>query len=93
MLNVLIFGLALTLGIELLCCVFRFAFKMRSREVQARWLGVRIHHGYTGVALFPVLLFIPPMWAAWIGAIAVALVLSDLIHHFVVLPLTTGQCD
>jgi hypothetical protein len=92
-LNVLVFGVALTLGIELLCCLFRFVFRMRSREIQARWLGVRIHHGYTGVALFPALFFLPSMWAAWIGAVAVALVLSDLLHHFVVLPLATGQRD
>ncbi len=63
--------------------------------------GVRIHHGYLGVLLM-VITFISLRHsgnfsnttfsaAHWMFVLGGALLLSDLIHHFVVLQLITGD--
>lgn len=93
MLRYLAFCAGLTIAIELLCCLFRFGFGCRARELQRRFLPIRIHHGYAGVAILPALPFLPAPWRGWAAAAAAALVVSDLIHHLVVLKLATGKFD
>lgn len=93
MLRVVLFGVGLTAAIELLCCLFRFGFGFRAREIQRRWIGIRLHHGYLAAPLLAALPFSPAPWLGWIVASAAALVVSDLLHHLVVLPWRTGQRD
>lgn len=90
---------AFTLLFEALTCLGRFGLGLRSREIAPRYqkytFGVRIHHGYVGAAVLP-----PPLVGAFdpwtqclLVGVAGGLILSDLIHHFMVLPLLTGRCD
>ena len=90
---------ALTAVIELLCIILRFGFGAESTTATASTigvltLGIRIHHGYLAAPLIP-------LGLAWnrgtksIGwflfMIGVSLLLSDLIHHFLVLWPITGS--
>ncbi len=93
MLKYVWFGAGLTLALELLCCLFRFGFGFRSRELQRRLIRIRIHHGYFGIVMVPALPFLPETWLGWAVATAAALIVSDLIHHLVVLKLATGKFD
>ncbi len=87
----------LTVLFELITCLFRFGFGMQStRDTGAigRWtFGFRIHHGYFGVLLVGLAFLFPAnsqvrIWAIRVG---VALIASDLIHHFLVLWPITGS--
>ncbi len=77
----------LTVIIELVTCIGRFIFKLRSRDV--KW-PVRIHHGYVGIVVLLAWFFTPYEWLLIIGT---SLLLSDALHHFVVLPLTVGRTE
>jgi len=95
----LLVTLASTAAFELFTCLGRFLFGLRSREIAPRYkrftLGVRIHHGYVGAAAVPPVFIVgmDVFSQILVGAVAAGLILSDLVHHFVVLPLTTGKCD
>ena len=97
---------ALTLVFEAVTVLFRFGFKLQATRDTvhhvARWtLGLRIHHGYWGVPLalagMVLLIVLPglgPQWlAVWLVVIGLALIKSDLIHHFLVLWPITGSHD
>lgn len=84
--------------IEGVTAFFRFGLGLESTRDTASTVGrltggIRIHHGYLGVLL----LLIAWRWARegparrWGLVIGWSLVLSDLIHHFVVLWLATGS--
>lgn len=75
----------LTVLLEIITCIGRFAFKIRARDWKPR-----IHHGYIGILLLGAYFFIPNEWLAIIGA---SLILSDASHHFAVLPLTVGSTE
>lgn len=94
--------LALTIVFELVTILFRFGFKLKATRDTARYVarwsrGLRIHHGYWGVPLSIVglsLLFLLPSAAqpaAWALVLGLALIKSDLIHHFLVLWPITGH--
>ncbi|MEM1355138.1 MAG: hypothetical protein AAGH88_09670 [Planctomycetota bacterium] len=94
--------LALTLAFELVTVLFRFGFKLQATRDTARYVarwsrGLRIHHGYWGVPLsligLALLLLLPGavQLAAWAIVIGLALIKSDLIHHFLVLWPITGH--
>ncbi len=90
--------LALMAAFELLACLFHFGLGMRTTR-DTRWLrtltfGLRIHHGYLGLVLI-VLAFLcrSSGWRRWCLIIGLALVLSDLAHHFLVLWPITGHSD
>ena len=84
----------LTILFEAVACVGRFGLGIRSREhIVPLTLGVRIHHGYIGGVLWILALIVSAPMATYFGALGAALVVSDLIHHFVVLPIATGQLD
>ncbi len=90
----------LTCVFEIVTLVLRFGLGLQSTRDTAGTIGlltggVRIHHGYIGV-----LLLIPAIWfrrirsgpaASWWVAVAMALILSDLVHHFLVLWPITGS--
>jgi len=48
--------LLLTAVIEIITCVGRFGFKLRSRDF--KW-PVRIHHGYFGIVILLICFFVP----------------------------------
>lgn len=89
----------LTTVIELLCVVCRFGFGLKSTVATAstigKWtFGYRIHHGYIGLFLLPVgliLYYRYPTFGKWLVIFGAALLVSDLIHHFLVLWPITGS--
>ena len=101
---ILPWAIVLTLLIEAVTVVFRFGFKMKATrdtaKYVARWTrGIRIHHGYWGVPLLVlgVAFFVtsvgPVLAAAWLTILGLALIKSDLVHHFLVLWPITGSHD
>ena len=88
----------LTLAIELVCVVLRFGFGQTSSAATASTIGVltggiRIHHGYVGAFMIPLGLWLsekPPL-GRLILIVGIALFLSDMIHHFLVLWPITGS--
>ncbi len=87
----------LTAAIELITVFFRFALEMKAGEttkaVSALTLGVRIHHGYVGLALITAGVFFSEKYKTIAFITGASLFLSDLIHHFVVLKLITGSAE
>lgn len=68
----------------------------RTRFIARLTRGWRLHHGYPGLVLAPVALPAGDvLGAGWVGpallAAAIALGVSDLIHHAIVLPLLAGS--
>ncbi len=98
-LSLILLTLATTVVFEVLTCAGRFFLGLRSREIAPRYkrytLGVRIHHGYVGAVAVPpsFLVSSDPVFSPIFLAVAGGLILSDLVHHFLVLPLTTGEFD
>ncbi len=81
---------AMAVAMELVTCFFRFGMNLRSTHDIA-WIarftfGIRIHHGYVGVLMIVLgLTLMNGVVRTWAVRIGTALVLSDLIHHFLVL--------
>ena len=97
--DVILLGLLLALLVEALTSLFRFRLGLRTLKDTPQKLrdltgGVRVHHGYLGVAGIVLAPFVNT-WthrAATVIAVAsIALFLSDLIHHFLVLWPITGH--
>ena len=99
---ILPWAIGLTLVFELVTVVFRFGFKVQATrdtaKYVARWTrGLRIHHGYWGVPLLILGLAAmalplgPVQAAAWLMIVGLALIKSDLVHHFLVLWPITGS--
>ena len=82
-----------TVIFEAVTCLLRFGLRLESTRDTVSTIGVltfglRIHHSYIGVALIPIAMLIERRWpqtARHVLMIGMALVLSDLIHHFIVL--------
>jgi len=95
---VLASGVLLAVVVEALTCVSRFGLKLESTR-DTSWLkpwtfGYRIHHGYVGLVLLVVAAFcFTPRDARQnlLLIVGIALVLSDLCHHFLVLWPITGS--
>lgn len=92
-----LWGLAGAAVFEALTVLFRFGFGLKSTR-DTRWLrhwtfGYRIHHGYIGIVLLVLALLLPlPPRIADLAVIAgVALAVSDVVHHFLVLWPVTGS--
>lgn len=87
--------LGLTVAFELVTCVLRFGLGRRSARDMAwlgRWtFGVRIHHGYVGLLLVMISGCVSSGYRDWVVRIGGALLLSDLVHHFLVLWLVRGD--
>lgn len=86
-------SLLLTLVVEGATVFCRFGLGLEATQATASTCGrlfggVRVHHGYMGVAMLGVA---AATWRRrrtrpyWLLVLAVALVLSDAIHHFLVL--------
>lgn len=78
------FGLivALTIFIEILTVLLRLVMKLQSKVWQADY--IRVHHGYIGMAVLLASFAFPDLLLWEIGW---ALIISDLVHHYTVLPL------
>lgn len=82
-----------TVIFEAITCVLRFGLRLESTRDTASTIGVltfglRIHHSYIGVAMIPIAMLVERRWpqiARHLLMIGMGLVLSDLIHHFIVL--------
>ena len=94
--NTLWIGL-ITIIIETITCITRFGFNMQATRdldfLSKITFGLRIHHGYIGVVLILVIMLVKlnPMIAKWFFRIGASLILSDLIHHFIILWIVTGS--
>jgi hypothetical protein len=89
--------LALTLLFEAVTCLFRFGLHLQSTRdtgvLRHLTFGLRIHHGYIGLLLIIAAPVLPKggFLQTWCLRIGAALVLSDLVHHFLVLWPITGD--
>ncbi len=87
--------LGLTVLFEGVTCWGRFVHGMQStrdtRCVGHFTRGLRIHHCYIGGALLAVALVLADAMSSVCTCVGGALVLSDLMHHFVVLLPVTGN--
>ncbi len=100
-LKILIWTVILTVVIEGITAFFRFGLHMESTRDTASTVGVitggiRIHHGYIGLLMLIGCLLLKGKWLKLMPyciIIGSAMVLSDLIHHFLVLWPITGSHD
>ncbi len=89
--------IGLTLLFEGVTCFFRFGLRLQSTRdtgfIKRLTFGLRIHHGYLGLLAAGGALLVPPEYwlRAWLLRGGIALVVSDLIHHFLVLWPITGS--
>ena len=89
-------GLALAVVIELITAVFRFGLGLESNQdtrFLAQWtFGWRIHHGYFGLIGLLLCGLVPAgRRRTVLLIISIGLVVSDFMHHFLVLWLLTGS--
>ncbi len=95
----LVWCVAWTAVIELTCVYFRFGMGYASSVSTAETIGtltygIRIHHGYVGMLMFPIGLALHDRWpriGRAVFILGIGLLLSDLIHHFLVLWPITGN--
>lgn len=88
----------LTALLEAITILFRFGLDLQAtrdtRALSDMTFGLRIHHGYIGIVLILLGYFLCRRYLVvrkWMLAIGIALVASDMIHHFVVLWLVVGD--
>ena len=92
----ILWGLVLAVFFEVLTCVLRFGCQLQStrdtRALGAWTFGLRIHHAYPGALLLLVTPFVRKgAWRNLLLLVGIALVMSDLAHHFMVLWPLTGN--
>jgi hypothetical protein len=92
----ILWGIGFALAWEIMTCAARFGLDMQTTR-DTTWLapltlGFRIHHGYLGVLMLILAAFIPSAgWRNLLLIVGVGLVVSDLVHHFLVLWPLTGH--
>lgn len=92
-------GVLWTVVFEVVTCILRFGFSLESTRDTASTIGrltmgIRVHHSYLGVLCIALALGLEqkfPKSSFHLLTIGIGLFLSDLIHHFVVLWLITGN--
>ena len=95
---ILLWSLAAAAAIEALTLILRFGFSLQSTQ-DTTWLaaftgGLRIHHGYLGMLC---LMGATLAWdrlrrtSPWAVVLGLGLLVSDLVHHFLVLWPITGS--
>ncbi|MBI5797313.1 hypothetical protein HZA98_00225 [Candidatus Woesearchaeota archaeon] len=90
-------------AIEVLTYIFRFGFDFHSRSIQHKLhLPLRVHHMYIGILTVLVSFFFNPSLiqdflfggaAITLFDIGIAITLSDMYHHFIILPLFHQKVD
>ena len=88
--------LVLTGAIEAITCLLRFLLRLEATRdtgfLRVMTFGLRIHHCYLGLAAVLVgAVFASGDALSWLVIVGSACVLSDLVHHFVVLQLVVGE--
>ena len=92
--QVILYSAALTALIEAVTVLFRFGLRLESTKDTAStigWLtgGIRVHHGYIGLLLILIAAAVlrrwPLSWGRWLLIVGIAMVFSDLVHHFLIL--------
>ena len=91
--QVILYSAVLTALIEAVTVLFRFGLHLESTRDTASTVGrltggIRIHHGYIGllaVLIAAAVFHRRPLPGRWLLVAGIALVLSDLVHHFLVL--------
>jgi len=92
-----IIGIASTIVFELVTIITRLVSGISAAEAQEKYhypLILKTHHLFWGLLLILIgLLFIKhfPKLRAWIIGIGLGLFFSDMIHHFIILPLWKGN--
>lgn len=88
----------LTVLFEGVTLLFRFGLKMESTRdtnfLSILTFGYRIHHGYIGVLIALLAWLWPDLlskYSNWALALGLALIASDILHHFVFLWWLTGD--
>ena len=93
--KVLAFGLVLAIVFEAITAGFRFGLNLQSTRDTAAiggWtFGLRVHHGYIGLFLVPLAWCFPRGIRHALWMIGIGLIVSDLMHHFLVLWPITGE--
>lgn len=92
-------GLIRAVVFEILTCVLRFGFAVESTRdtvssIGQLTMGMRIHRSYTGISCAGLAFWLEqqfPKSSFHLLAIGVGLFISDMIHHFVVLWIITGN--
>lgn len=89
--------------IEIVTYIFRFGFDFHSKSIQKKFqFPVRVHHMYIGFVLMVLGIFYnAPLFSDFIlnGTaitlldVGITIALSDIIHHFSVLPLFHQKID
>lgn len=83
----------LTVLIEILTILSRILYgstQEKFRKNKSKY-KVRIHHGYWGIAL--IILYYFFVQIEIIGVMGYALLITDAIHHFIVLPIWVGKTE
>lgn len=91
--QIVVYSLLLAAILEGVTVFFRFGLGLEASKVTASTEGrltggIRLHHGYFGVAAILVAAAVwhrRPAVAHWLLVVGVALTLSDAVHHFLVL--------
>ena len=87
----------LSIAFEVITAILRFGFGLQATRdttfISKITLGIRVHHGYVGVLILLIswTMVEPEHTHNLLLIIGGALVLSDLIHHFLVLWPITGN--
>jgi len=95
--QVLWFGLVLAFSMELFTVWLRFGLGLQATRdtsiMGALTCGIRIHHGYVGVLviLFAHVFARPAGLCNFLLMVGIALVVSDAVHHLLVLWPITGS--
>ncbi|MFH1468454.1 MAG: hypothetical protein ABIO70_28955 [Pseudomonadota bacterium] len=89
------YGLALAVAMEAVTCLFRFGLGLQATRdtgfLARLTFGLRIHHGYVGLLLILLAALRPGLWRNLALIVGVGMLVSDLIHHFLVLWPITGS--
>jgi hypothetical protein len=97
--QIIIWSLIITVLIEGVTILFRFGFNLQSTRDTASTIGlltggIRIHHGYIGILMVIIsIVFLKKLilFYDWFLIIGISLICSDIIHHFIVLWIITGN--
>jgi hypothetical protein len=96
--------LLLALLVEAVTALLRFGLGMRAADHQhllrRLTFGIRLHHGYLGLAFLGGWAFMSVVprfragfWRSGLLVLGIGLLLSDALHHLVVLKLATGGTE
>lgn len=99
--QVVFYAAALTVLIEGFTVLLRFGLHLEATRDTASTFGrlsggIRIHHGYIGLLAVLIAAAVfrrRPLLGRWLVVVGIALILSDLVHHFLVLWPIVGRTE